>query len=301
MQLVLEAPEHEADFNYEDTACVETAKGDGSMTTLNSSRHHKSDKATAAKQAKQTTVSSKATSPTEVNKKKRTTPKMPREQMQNNSTKSRKMASNLLGANGSTGTLSKRNRRRKKQFNDPDQFESEMRQAYFSAASWVAIRYSVSIEDLIDHLRAGGIHFAPRPNTALQYVEDIVLCVAICKGSKQAWNDLRHVFDLTLNRACTLTLSEQDAVVYVQKFLSELAEATEHGADATAHTTEDEATEMSDPTQDDTGLRGYIGLLPLRVWLTNKILADLEEMPLPQSTSATDNGGAPRPALQLVH
>ena len=33
-----------------------------------------------------------------------------------------------------------------------------------------------------------------------------MLSVAICKGSKQAWNDLRQVFDLTLNRACTLTL-----------------------------------------------------------------------------------------------
>jgi hypothetical protein len=285
---VQEAPEHDAEIESADMMRVETAKGDGTMTTRPEVKTENTATRTVSKQS--------------VSKEKRPTPTMPREQSQNNSTKSRKMASNLLGAKGSAGTANKRNRRRKKQFNDPDQFESEMRQAYFSAASWVAIRYSVSIEDLIDHLRAGGIHFAPRPNTALQYVEDIVLCVAICKGSKQAWNDLRQVFDLTLNRACTLTMSEQDSVVHVQRFLSELAEATEHGADATART-QGAPEETSDPMpmQDDTGLRGYIGLLPLRVWLTNKILANLEEMPLPQSTSATDNGGAARPALQLVH
>ena len=300
MSAVQEAPEHDAEIGSDDTMRVETAKGDGTMTTVSTSRR-KSTKDAPDEHA-ETHTTTRTAPKKSLSNKKHPTPKMPSEETPNNSTKSRKMASNLLGAKGSAGTANKRNRRRKKQFKDPDQFESEMRQAYFSAASWVAIRYSVSIEDLIDHLRAGGIHFAPRPNTAIQYVEDIVLCVAICKGSKQAWNDLRQVFDLTLNRACTLTMSEQDAVVYVQKFLSELAEATEHGADATART-QGAPEETSDPMpmQDDTGLRGYIGLLPLRVWLTNKILANLEEMPLPQSTSATDNGGAPRPALQLVH
>ena len=187
---------------------------------------------------------------------------------------------------------SKRNRRRKKQFNDPDQLESEIRQAYFSAASWVAMRYSVSVEDLIEHLRRGGLHHAARPSSASQYVEDIVLSVAICQGSEQAWSDLRQVFDLTLTRACTLSMSEQDAMVFVQKFLSDLADATEHHIDSSE--------QSEDAIEVDAGLHDYIGLVPLRVWLTNRILATLDEMPRSETTPATDNGRRNRTSLQLV-
>jgi hypothetical protein len=224
---------------------------------------------------------------------------MTRDQRQKTSKKTRKSTSNPLTDNGSGSSISKRNRRRKQLFTDPDQLESEIRQAYFSAASWVAIRYSVSIDDLIEHLRAGGLHHASRPTTASQYVEDIVLCVAICNGNRQAWNDLRQVFDLTLNRACMLTMSEQDSVVFVQRFLSELAEDTERDA-ALAARTEQDGSPSEQSTDEDAGLQHYIGLVPLRVWLTNKILATLEEMPLPESIPATDNGRAARPLLQLV-
>ena len=230
-------------------------------------------------------------------------PKMTSDQRQNPTKRNRPNASKPPQGTASRSGISKRNRRRKKQFTDPDQLESEIRQAYFSAASWVAIRYSVSVEDLIDHLRAGGLHHAARPMTASQFVEDIVLCVAICNGCKQAWNDLRQVFDLTLSRACTLTMSEQNSIVFVQKFLSELAEDTERACDherAARETRADGATHEANSNNEDAGLRDYIGLVPLRVWLTNKILATLEDMPLPESITATDNGRAARPSLQLV-
>jgi len=238
-------------------------------------------------------------------------PKMTSDQRTNQSKRNRASASKPPQGTASRSGISKRNRRRKKQFTDPDQLESEIRQSYFSAASWVAIRYSVSVEDLIEHLRAGGLHHAARPMTASQYVEDIVLCVAICNGCKQAWNDLRQVFDLTLSRACTLTMTEQDSMVFVQKFLSELAEDTERACArerAARERRESRETPKTwtdvapheDHAFEDAGLRDYIGLVPLRVWLTNKILATLEEMPLPESIPATDNGHASRPSLQLV-
>ena len=243
-----------------------------------------------------------------MSKTKQAPPKMTSDQRQNQSKRNRTSASKPPQGTASRSGISKRNRRRKKQFTDPDQLESEIRQAYFSAASWVAIRYSVSVEDLIDHLRAGGLHHAARPMSASQYVEDIVLCVAICNGCKQAWNDLRQVFDLTLSRACTLTMSEQDSMVFVQKFLSDLAEDTERAcgqeraARGTRETRETRTNDApyEDHASEDAGLRDYIGLVPLRVWLTNKILATLEDMPLPESIPATDNGHASRPSLQLV-
>ena len=232
-------------------------------------------------------------------------PKMTSDQRQNQSKRNRASASKPPQGTATRSGISKRNRRRKKQFTDPDQLESEIRQAYFSAASWVAIRYSVSVEDLIDHLRAGGLHHASRPMSASQYVEDIVLCVAICNGCKQAWNDLRQVFDLTLSRACTLTMSEQDSIVFVQKFLSDLAEDTERACEHERSAPKTRETLMNGAraeahTNDDAGLQDYIGPVPLRVWLTNKILATLEDMPLPESMPATDNGRAARPTLQLV-
>ena len=237
-----------------------------------------------------------------MSKTKQAPPKMTSDQRQNQSKRNRTSASKPPQGTASRSGISKRNRRRKKQFTDPDQLESEIRQAYFSAASWVAIRYSVSVEDLIDHLRAGGLHHAARPMSASQYVEDIVLCVAICNGSKQAWSDLRQVFDLTLSRACTLTMSEQDSMVFVQKFLSDLAEDTERACESARETRDDLTDGATHEAHacEDAGLRDYIGLVPLRVWLTNKILATLEDMPLPESVPATDNGRAARPLLQLV-
>ena len=300
----------------------ETAKGDGTMTTSSTRQQkpteiatddtaNKEDRTSAASD----TMTCDETTPTEMTTRHDTTqgmsrtkqapPKMTSDQRQNPTKRNRPNASKPPQGAASRNGISKRNRRRKKQFTDPDQLESEIRQAYFSAASWVAIRYSVSVEDLIEHLRAGGLHHAARPMTASQYVEDIVLCVAICNGCKQAWNDLRQVFDLTLSRACTLTMSEQDSMVFVQKFLSELAEDTERAcAHERAAREQRETGSNGAPHEahacEDAGLRGYIGLSPLRVWLTNKILATLEEMPLPESIPATDNGRAARPSLQLV-
>ena len=157
---------------------------------------------------------------------------------------------------------------------DPEELESSIREAYFAIASWVAIRYDVEIDDVIEHLRRSGVHSAARPGAAVHYVEDIVLAVAACQGNMQAWTDAAQIFDLTLVRACSLRLPEQDAVVYVRRFLADLERET---LDLNIVPTRPEGAVYDDePAEGDGGLRAYAGLRPLRVWLTDRLLAQLE-------------------------
>lgn len=156
----------------------------------------------------------------------------------------------------------------------PEELESSIREAYFAIASWVALRYDVQIDDVIGHLQRAGVHNATRPAAAVQYVEDVVLAVAACQGNRQAWLDAAQIFDLTLVRACTLRLPEQDAVMYVRRFLADLEVETLDPSGCTAALDGDGFED--EPHEGDGGLRAYAGLRPLRVWLTDRLLARLE-------------------------
>ena len=168
-----------------------------------------------------------------------------------------------------TGLLAKPNNKKKRPatrrrhslvLRNPEELESESREAYFSSAGWVAMRYEVGVEEVIDHLRRSGLHHASRPGTATQYVEDVVLITAASTGHSRAWHDLEQVFSQPLTRTCTLHLSDQEAVMYVRRFISELRDTT-LAASATR----------------DRGLFGYDGLRPLRVWLVDRLLEQLEQ------------------------
>ena len=157
---------------------------------------------------------------------------------------------------------------------EPEELESSIREAYFAIASWVAIRYDVEIEEVIDHLRRAGVHSAARPGAAVHYVEDIVLAVAASRGNPQAWSDAAQIFDLTLVRACSLRLPEQEAAIYVRRFLGALERETLH--EAIDPVGREDAEYDDEPCPGDGGLRAYAGLRPLRVWLTDRLLAQLE-------------------------
>jgi len=181
---------------------------------------------------------------------------------------------------------------------EPEELESSIREAYFAIASWVAIRYDVEIEEVIEHLRSAGVHTAARPGAAVHYVEDVVLAVAASRGNPQAWADAAQIFDLTLVRACSLRLPEQEAAIYVRRFLGALERETLDdriepikGSDLVGHD--------GNPCPGDGGLRAYAGLRPLRVWLTDRLLAQLErEVPSMRiALKAHDNAEQP---LRLV-
>ena len=143
---------------------------------------------------------------------------------------------------------------------NPEELESEIRESYFSSAGWVALRYEIGVEEVIDHLRRSGLHHANRPSTATQYVEDVVLITAASTGNSRAWHDLEQVFSQPLTRTCTLHLSDQEAVIYVRRFISELRTTT-----------------LAAESTRDQGLFTYDGLRPLRVWLVDRLLEQLEQ------------------------
>jgi hypothetical protein len=157
---------------------------------------------------------------------------------------------------------------------EPEELESSIREAYFAIASWVAIRYDVEIDEVIDHLRRAGVHSAVRPGAAVHYVEDIVLAVAATQGNRQAWSDASQIFDLTLVRACSLRLPEQESVMYVRRFLADLERETLDQSILPVRS--EDAVYDDEPAEGDGGLRAYAGLRPLRVWLTDRLLAQLE-------------------------
>jgi hypothetical protein len=142
---------------------------------------------------------------------------------------------------------------------NPEELESELREAYFSAAGWVALRYETSVEEVIDHLRRNGLHRAHRPQSSIQYVEDTVLATAALKGNARAWYDLEQVFSQPLTRTCTLHLSDQEAIIHVRRFITELNQAT-----------------LAKDDRSDRGLLDYDGQRPLRIWLVDRLLAQFE-------------------------
>ena len=143
---------------------------------------------------------------------------------------------------------------------NPEELESEIRESYFASAGWVALRYEIGVEAVIDHLRRSGLHHASRPSTATQYVEDVVLITAASRGNSRAWHDLEQVFSQPLTRTCTLHLSDQEAVIFVRRFISELRSTT-----------------LAAESTRDQGLFTYDGLRPLRVWLVDRLLEQLEQ------------------------
>lgn len=185
-----------------------------------------------------------------------------------------------MGARNSTQTPSDALKHGRLSSCTPEELESGIRKAYFAIASWVAFRYDIQVDEVVTHLRAAGVHTATRPGAAIQYVEDIVLAVAACQANNQAWHDLCQVFDLTLVRACSLRLPEHESIVYVRRFLGKLKQETiEYCAIPGAPAIEDASDEKYDdePLEGDGGLRAYAGLRPLRVWLTDRLLAQLEQ------------------------
>ena len=157
---------------------------------------------------------------------------------------------------------------------EPEELESSIREAYFAIASWVALRYDVEIDEVIEHLRRAGVHSAARPGAAVHYVEDIVLAVAATQGNRQARSDAAQIFDLTLVRACSLRLPEQESVMYVRRFLADLERETLDTSILPVRS--EDAVYDDEPAEGDGGLRAYAGLRPLRVWLTDRLLAQLE-------------------------
>jgi hypothetical protein len=149
--------------------------------------------------------------------------------------------------------------------------EDRIRREFFARASLPAARYGVTPEDVLHHLRSAHLPVTPGPARALAFMDDIVAAVACVRNHPRAWSDAWQKHESALIRACHARLDQASAVVFTRRFWIDLHEVTT----------------LELPIERRTGdglpcaarplsLGQYVGVRPLRVWLSDRLLARIE-------------------------
>ncbi len=131
---------------------------------------------------------------------------------------------------------------------------SQLRRAYFAQAGEVAIRYGVTFERVLDHLRDACTHHRRLPMLEIRHLDDLVHVVACVDCFDLAWRDLAEHHEPALVRAGRQWLLPTDAIVWVRRFLAEL----HHGDLAGVRS-----------------LRSFDGTSSLRKWLGDRLVGAL--------------------------
>lgn len=145
--------------------------------------------------------------------------------------------------------------------------EAQLRRAYFAQAAELAMRYSVAIERLLEHIAHARTRHSRLDLNAVRYVEDLVHAVACIDNVEVAWRDLVDQHERALIRACRQWLDDTDAIVFVRRLLARVRANVEDGP----------------PT-----LRSFDGTTSLRRWLGDRLVGDLNR-------HGDGLGGPPRP------
>lgn len=150
----------------------------------------------------------------------------------------------------------------------PRALVDRIRREWFARAGGVASRYGVLLDEAIGHLHAANLAETPGPARALSFLEDLVCAVACVRGHPGAWQDLWERHESILLRASRLRLADVEAVLATRRFWRELHAVT------------------TLPAADRAGLPGleslppslaeYVGVRPLRVWLSDRLLEQIE-------------------------
>ncbi len=150
----------------------------------------------------------------------------------------------------------------------PRALVDRIRREWFARAGGVASRYGVLLDEALAHLREANLAETPGPARALSFLEDLVCAVACVRGHPGAWQDLWERHESILLRASRLRLGDVDAVIATRRFWRELHAIT------------------TLPEHDRAGLHGresfppslveYVGVRPLRVWLSDRLLEQIE-------------------------
>lgn len=130
---------------------------------------------------------------------------------------------------------------------------TRLRRSFFALSAGGATRYSVTFENVIEHLWKTRRFHGRIPIKGVIFIEDLVHAVGCLNGSGAAWVDLIEHHERVLIRQCLSRIDESDAIVYVRRFFRELQQT--------------QATVSADPLT----LQGFIGDRPVRVWLGEQI------------------------------
>lgn len=137
-----------------------------------------------------------------------------------------------------------------------------IRTAYFSNAGGAAMRYRVSISEVLAHLSRAGIARMPRPERAADNLACVVHATALVRGDAQAWADIVNQLATSFDRACAARLDAKRGIAFSRRFWLDLRSTT-------TAATRNQGTRAPD-------LRAYAGNRPLRYWLAERLLGSLE-------------------------
>jgi hypothetical protein len=177
--------------------------------------------------------------------------------------------------------------RRQSAILDP-RIEHRVRRHFFAQEGWIADRYGIDAEHLLDHLRRHQTVSDAVLLRSLNWVGDLALAVACLEDRAVAWLDATERFEPLLVRACLLRMDELSALIAVRGFLSQLRRtlAEPRGPAAPRSRTAAEAR-----------LSGYLGTRPLRAWMVDALMAHLDS-PEGQVASTDRQRAAPGPAIR---
>lgn len=150
----------------------------------------------------------------------------------------------------------------------PRALVDRIRREWFARAGGVATRYGVLLDEALSHLGEANLAETPGPARALSFLEDLVCAVACVRGHPGAWQDLWERHESILLRASRLRLGDVDAVIATRRFWRELHAITT--------LSEHDRAGLPDRSSFPPSLVEYVGVRPLRVWLSDRLLEQIE-------------------------
>lgn len=160
-----------------------------------------------------------------------------------------------------------------------------VRSAYFSGGGEVAMRYRVSVDDVLEHLLRAGASRMPRPERAADNVRCVIHAAALVRGDAQAWADLLNALAPSFDRACAARLDPVRGIAFARRFWMDLrATSTDQVVTAAVHSAQQAPRAPQAATQPASrnhgtrapDLRQYTGARPMRYWLAERLLGSLE-------------------------
>lgn len=160
-----------------------------------------------------------------------------------------------------------------------------IRSAYFSGGGEVAMRYRVSVDDVLEHLLRAGASRMPRPERAADNVRCVIHAAALVRGDAQAWADLLNALAPSFDRACAARLDPVRGIAFARRFWMDLrATSTDQVVTAAVHSAQQAPRAPQAATQPASrnhgtrapDLRQYTGARPMRYWLAERLLGSLE-------------------------
>lgn len=155
-----------------------------------------------------------------------------------------------------------------------------LRRDYFAQAGEAALRYDVTLDRLVKHLRALRRREPGRPRIRrVRYVEDLVLAVGCLDGHPRAWADLPTIYETSIAGLVSLHEETIPALLGVRRLFASLRQEIEEAGVAEVST-----------------LSRFAGDRSLRTWLYEEYLrrrraGDPQRDPVPVDLEPTGTGG----------